>query len=178
MISKQWRERLVYLAMSLFVAWHTLVMVVGPNTSATAQSLRVVLQPYLSLFRLDSTWAFFAPSAGRHSQFRYVIKDAGGREHTFVPGKQVNWYLPTDMWFKNWYYTIIEFPETFGDYFAAMACREHAALKPVSVTLLAIQEQDFTPEDHLRGGHPLDAEFIEVMTLRHVVCPTPAALQQ
>lgn len=171
MISKRWRERLIYLAMSLFVGWHTLTMVLGPNSSSTAQSFRVVLQPYLSLFRLDNNWAYFAPSAGKHSQFRYVITDVGGREHTFVPSRELNWYLPTDMWFKNWYYTIIEFPDNFGDFFAALFCREHAALKPVSITLLAIQEQDFSPEDHLRGKHPLDPEFIAVDTLKHVECP-------
>jgi hypothetical protein len=178
MISKEWRERLIFLAMSLFVAWHTFAMLVAPNSSATAQSLRTVLQPYLSLFRLDSNWAFFAPSAGKHSQFRYVVTDADGREHTFLPGQQVNWYLPTDMWFKNWYYTIIESPEIFSDFFAAMACREHAALKPASVTLLAIQEQDFSPEDHLRGKHPLDPEFIAVVTLKHVACPTEPGSQK
>jgi len=170
MVSRQWRKRLTYLAMSLFVGWHTLAMVLGPNSSATAQASRVVLQPYLSLFRLDSTWAFFAPSVGKHSQFRYVITDANGRDHTFVPNEELNWYLPTDIWFKNWYYTIIEFPETFGDFFAQLFCRQHADLKPVSITLLAIQEQPFSPEDHLRGKRPLDPEFITVDTLKHVEC--------
>ena len=178
MTAKQWRKRLIYLAMSLFVGWHTLVMVLGPNNSQMAQSSRVLLQPYLSLFRLDNTWAFFAPSAGKHSQFRYVITDVGGREHTFVPSQGLNWYLPTDVWFKNWYYTIIEFPETFGDFFAEMFCREHATLKPVSITLLAIQEQNFSPEDHLLGKHPLDSEFIIVDTLKHVECPNEATAKK
>jgi hypothetical protein len=171
MISKQWRERLIYLAMSLFVAWHTFAMVVGPNSSVTAQSARFLLQPYLSLFRLESTWSFFAPSVGKHSQFRYVIEDRAGKEHTFVPVDELNWVLPSDYWFRNWYYGTIEFPEIHGDFFAALFCRKHAALDPVSVTLLAIQEQDFWPEDHLNGKHPLDPDFVAVDTLKKVACP-------
>jgi len=171
MTAKQLRKYIAYVAMSLFVAWHTLAMVLAPNSSSMAQSARVVFQPYLSLFRMDTTWAFFAPSAGKHSQFRYVITDAEGREHTFVPGRELNWYLPTDIWFKNWYYTIIEFPESFGDIFAAWFCRERADLKPVTITFLAIQEQDFWPEDHLRGKHPLDPEYVVVDTLKQAECP-------
>jgi len=163
------------LAMSLFVGWHTLAIVVGPNSSATAQSFRFLLQPYLSLFRLESTWAFFAPNVGKHSQFRYVIEDTAGKEHTFVPSHELNWYLPTDIWFKNWYYAIIEFPEIYGDFFAALFCRKHASLDPVSITLVAIQEQDFRPEDHLRGNHPLDPEFVIVDTLKRVKCQDGSA---
>lgn len=44
MTAKQWRERLIYLAMLLFVGWHTLVEVPGPNSSPTAQSSRVALR--------------------------------------------------------------------------------------------------------------------------------------
>jgi len=171
MIPQPWRERLAYLAMSVFVAWHTFAIVVAPNSSVTAQSLRSIVQPYLSLFRLDSNWAFFAPSAGRHSQFRYAIIGGDGREHVFVPSRELNWYLPNDIWFKNWYYTIIEFPDAFGDFFAAYACRKHADLKPVLITLQAIHESNFSPADHLAGKHPLSPEFTTLDALRDIECP-------
>lgn len=170
MLSNPWRERVVYLAMSLFVAWHTFAILLAPNSSTTAQSLRSFAQPYLSLFRLDSNWAFFAPSAGRHSQFRYVIHGDDGREHVFVPSRELNWYLPTDIWFKNWYYTIIEFPDAFGDFFAAQVCRRHADLNPVLVTLQALHESNFSPHDHLAGKHPLSREFTTLVTLRDIEC--------
>jgi hypothetical protein len=177
MIPKPWRERLAYLAMSVFVAWHTLAIFVAPNSSATAYTLRPIFQPYLSLFRLDSNWAFFAPSAGRHSQFRYVIVGGDGREHVFVPSKELNWYLPTDIWFKNWYYTIIEFPHVFGDFFAEYACRKHADLEPVLVTLQAIHEHNFSPNDHLAGKHPLSREFTTLDALRDIECSSRPASQ-
>lgn len=175
MLSNPWRERLAYLAMSVFVAWHTFAIMVAPNSSVTAQSLRSIVQPYLSLFRLDSNWAFFAPTAGRHSQFRYVIIGDDGRDHVFVPSHELNWYLPTDIWFKNWYYTIIELPDVFGDFFAAYACRKHADLKPVLITLQALHESNFSPSDHLAGKHPLSREFTTLVTLRDIECANATA---
>ena len=76
MSSTPWRDRLTYLAMSLVVAWHSFAMVVGPapGNSTLVQSLRPLVQPYISLFRLDTSWNFFAP-VGKHTQFRYVIED-------------------------------------------------------------------------------------------------------
>jgi len=175
MISIQWRERLTYLMMSLVVGWHGFAIVVAPapDSSATVQSFRLLLQPYLSLFRLDNAWNFFAPSVGRHSQFRYVIEDTAGKEHTFVPSQELNWSIPRYVWwreFKYLYDGIMEAPEIRGDAIAALLCRKHASLDPVSIPLLQIQEQDFRPEDHLRGKHPLDPEFVTVNTLRRVNC--------
>ncbi len=175
----QWRDRLTYLAMSLVVGWHSLAMVVAPapDSSAMVQSVRPLLQPYLSLFRLDTPWNFFAP-VGKHFQFRYVIEDAAGNEQTFVPTEESSWFVPSYVWwreFKYLYEGIMETPETRGDAVAALLCRKHAALQPFAVTLLQIQEQDFWPEDHLRGKRPLDPEFVTVNTLKRVQCQGDSA---
>ena len=65
MTAKVWRERVTYTAMSLFVAWHTLAMVVAPapSTSDLIKGLRIVLDPYLHFFKLDNEWGFFAPTS-------------------------------------------------------------------------------------------------------------------
>lgn len=96
MISKQWRERLTYTAMSLFVAWHTLAMLVAPapESSEIVQKLRPLLQPYLTLFFLDNNWGFYAPGIGPGREFRYVVKDGTGHSHTFVPAAERNWFFP------------------------------------------------------------------------------------
>ena len=80
MISKQWRKRLTYMAMSVFVGWHTLALVVAPapDSSAIAQSFRRLFHPYLTLFSLDNKWDFYAPDVGKGRQFRYDIEDAPG----------------------------------------------------------------------------------------------------
>ena len=174
MISKQWRQHLAYLIMSLFVVWHTVAMVLAPvqdqERSATWPSFRFLAEAYLTLFRLENTWAFFAP-AGRSHQFRYIIEDNAGKEHTFTPIKEFKWFHPRYVWFERTYWGIMTSPELYSDYFAKFFCRKHASLNPVSITLLQILEEDFRPEDHLSGKHPLDPEFVTVDPLKYLPCP-------
>ena len=173
MISKQWCERLIYTALSVFVAWHTLAIVVAPapDGSVTVQSLRRLLHPYLTLFRLDNKWDFYAPNVGKGHQFRYVIEDVAGTRHTFLPTDDLSWFHPSHWWFRAWYDAIAESPDVHGDSIAARLCRQHAALRPVAITLLNLEEKDFLPADHLSGKHPLDSEFVTVHTLKRVRCP-------
>ena len=96
MTAKVWRERVTYTAMSLFVAWHTLAMVVAPapGSSDLIKGLRTVLDPYLHFFRLDNQWNFFAPDVGEQGRdplgivLRYVIEDDAGKLHRFDPARR------------------------------------------------------------------------------------------
>lgn len=176
MLSRQWRERLTYAAMSMFVGWHTLAMVVAPASDASelVQPFRAALNPYLSLFELDhqsDQWGFFAPDPGRGDQLRYVIEDASGKGHIFVPSDKLSWLLPTYNWFRQWYGIILDAPTEYGKPFAVSFCREHASLRPVSVTFLRVLEGDFKPADHLNGKHPLDPEFATVSAVGQFNCP-------
>ena len=175
MISNAWRERLTYAVMSAFVAWHTLALVVAPAppSSVTAQGLRVLMQPYLSLLRLDNPWNFFAPPFGslRMSQFRYVIEDKTGEKHNFMPESEFSGLSPSYFWFRGWYDEIIANPETYADIAAALYCRKHASLHPVSITLFEIQEKDFTQTDFLAGQHRWDPAFVTEKTIKQVTCP-------
>lgn len=172
MISKRWRERLTYTAMSLFVVWHTLAVVVAPTPeSGVAQSLRGLLQPYLTLFWLDNSWDFFAPDIGTGSKLRYVIEDSAGKSYAFVPIDEISWYHPMYRRIIYWFDAIIEEPDSYADRAAELFCRKHAALRPVSISLIQVQEMEFTPQDHLSGKHPLDPEFVTETTLKHVACP-------
>jgi hypothetical protein len=169
MISNRWREGLTYAAMSIFVAWHTLAMVVAPasSTSAMAQSLRVLLDPYLTLFELDHTWGFFAPDLGRGDQLRYVIADASGQRHTFLSSDKWSLFFTPVL---GWDQMVLDEPDTYAAPIAAFYCRQHAALRPVSITFLRVEEKAFKPEDHLNGGHPLDPQFTSVHAVRRLRC--------
>ena len=174
-IAKRWRERLTYLAMSLVVGWHSLAIIIAPapDSSGMAQTLRFLLQPYLSLFRLDNQWNFFAPSPGRHLQFRYVVEDAAGKRHVFIPVDEASGSVPRYvMWreFKYLYEGVMEAPEIRSEPIGALLCRRHASLNPVSVSLLQVQELDFSPADYLQGHRPLDPDFVAVDTLANVKC--------
>ena len=177
-VAKQWRERLIYLAMSLFLAWHTIAMVLGPMPdSEISRSLRVLWQPYLILFRLESTWSFFAPEIGKHFQFRYVIGGADGKKYTFVPANDLNRFHPSYRWYKDMYQLVfIGSPEIFGDNPIVLLCRKHALLHPISVTLIQVKEErDFWPQHHLDGKHPLNPEFATESLLRSKACPHKSA---
>jgi hypothetical protein len=87
MIWNSWRQRLTYLVMSAFVAWHTLAMVIAPApaSSVLVGTMRAALQPYLTLFGLDNRWDFFAPTIGSGSELHYSVEDAAGARHSFTP---------------------------------------------------------------------------------------------
>jgi len=174
MVSKVWRERATYTVMSLFVAWHTLAMVVAPapEESDLVKGLRVVFDPYLHLFRLDNAWDFFAPDVGKNSILRYVIQDGNGVGHTFEPMAHENWFHPSSIWFHDYYDALIESPDDLAKGFAALFCREHADLHPVAITFLEAEEQDYMPDDRLRGKLPRDPEFIKVKTVKKLECPS------
>jgi hypothetical protein len=175
MISDRGRKRLTYTAMSLFLAWHTLALVVAPApiSSLMANRLRVALQPYLSLLRLDNPWNFFAPSSGRlnTSQFRYLIEDKTGQKRIFMPEAEFSGFGAGYFWFRGWYNEIIDHPDDYADIAAALYCRKHATLYPVSVTLLELQEKDFMQTDFLAGKDRWSPEFVTEKIIRRVPCP-------
>ena len=158
--------------MSVLVAWHTVAIMVAPAPeSHVTQSLRVLLQPYLTLLRLDNPWDFFAPNVGEGSRFRYVVEDKDGLRHTFNPAAQLSWFNPNFFWFRSWYYAIMDDPELYADAAAARFCNEQSALYPVAVTLLELQEERFTPADLLGGKNRTDPKFITMKKIKRVKCP-------
>jgi len=172
MTSKQLRERLIYIAMSVFVGWHTIAILVAPmpRNSEMVQSLRRLFEPYLTLFRLDHEWGYFSPVIGKWPQLQYVIEDAAGQRHTFVPVDEVSWFHPLYRRLGYWYGEIMGSPDTYADFAAQIFCRKHAALTPVSVTLMAVAEYDYWPDDRLQGKQPRDSDYVTVNTLKTVEC--------
>ncbi len=173
MTAKVWRERVTYTAMSLFVAWHTLAMVVAPapSTSDLIKGLRIVFDPYLHFFKLDNDWGFFAPDVASGIVLRYVIKDDAGTLHRFDPHAGLNWFHPSSIWFRGWYLALLESPDDFGEEFAALFCREHAELHPVTIMLFEVDQQNYGPLDRLSGKRPLDPEYVKVAPVKSFECP-------
>jgi hypothetical protein len=172
MKSKQARASFALIAMSLFVVWHSLAMLIAgaPDSRLTA-SARTVFNPYLLFLGLDSQWGFFAPDVPNGNTFRYVIEDSAGNRRTFTPLQQWNPLQPTFIWFRDRYKTVMENFEDFADAAVASICKEHAELKPVSVTLIDVTQKDFSPEDRLKGKSPLDPEFLEAQEMDAIRCP-------
>ena len=116
-------------------------------------------------------WSFYAPDVRVEPEFRYVVEDASGERHTFVPADKLSRYHPTDIWVKDWYIHVMDNPETYSEFVAAYLCREHASLHPVSITLLEIDQKEFSPAGPTERKTPLRSEFLDKKTLATVQCP-------
>jgi hypothetical protein len=172
MTAKPWRDRLIYAAASLFLAWHTVAIMLAPvpPNNEVVRAFRTLFHPYLTLLGLDATWDFFSPIGGS-DQFRYRIEGADGNEYTFTPIAEVNWLIPVHRWNERMYEEIIRNPEIYGHYYARFFCHKHAALRPVAISLIDVQEQDFWPEDFLRGKDRVkDPDYFAENTLLRVAC--------
>lgn len=169
--ASRWSERLIYAGMSLLVTWHTFAMVVAvAPDSVITRAARALVYPYVTLFNLDNDWGFFAPDVGVSFQFRYIVEDADGRQHLFIPTDELSRFSPSSIWLRDRYREVMYSVDKFGDAAAAELCREHAALRPVAITLLRVEGKDFTFEDRRDGKHPLDPEFATVKTLKTIRC--------
>jgi hypothetical protein len=169
------KRALGYAGMSVIVGWHTLAMLVAPmpEGSAAVQAARSVMQPYLSLFRLDNKWNFFAPAVGRHAQFRYVVKDRAGKDHLFIPMEEARrsaWSYFAWREFKYFFEGVMEAPDQRGYLAAALLCQQHAGLDPVSISLEQVRELGFSKDDYLAGHRPLEKEFVSVDVLAKIPC--------
>jgi len=73
---------------------------------------------------------------------------------------------------------MLEEPERYGDIVGAALCKEHAELKPISVTLIEVEQKDFEREDRRAGKSPFDLEFLDTKMVRTVQMPGPVALSK
>lgn len=160
--------------MSALLVWHCIAMVVAtaPDSLLT-HSARALFGPYLTLLRLDNNWGFFAPEVPTGYQFRYAVEDAAGKRHEFIPDQALSRFHPNSIWLRDRYKAVMQDHDTYADAAATAICREHAALRPVAVTLMQAEQKEFWPEDQLNGKHPLDPEFVNVTELKTVPCPAP-----
>jgi hypothetical protein len=130
-----------------------------------------VFQPYLTLTGIDTTWDFFSPLS-RSYLFQYAIEDADGQQHIYTPIADVSWLTPNHRWDERIFATLISTPTLIGDYFTKEFCRQHAALKPVSVTLLYLDENDYWPQDYFAGKQrTTDPANYTLTPLLRAACP-------
>ena len=171
MISNIWRERLIYTAMSVFVAFQSLVIVVTPAPSSElADWLRSLVQPYPTLFRLDNQWDFFAPNVGEGTMLRYEIEITDSERRNFMAADELSWFHPNYYWFRSWFYRIMDHPDVYGRTAAAYFCQKHADLKPTAITFFEILEEPYSSEDYLSGYDRMSSDFLTVTPLQRYEC--------
>src|SRR5262249_12735511 len=145
------------------------MVVAAVPESVMTRAARAVVDPYLMLFNLDNYWGFF-DDVGTSYQFRYIVEDAAGQQHTFIPADELSRFSPSFIWLLDHYRLVMDYVDTYGDVTVAELCQEHAALHPAAITLLSVVGKPFGPEDRRAGKHPLDQEFITVKPLKTIQC--------
>lgn len=169
-----WRNRFVCLTMSAFVAWHTVSILVAPIPYGSDALLWVhgVFRPYMTLFRLESSWGFFT-QVPKLPMFRYIVESEDGQQHTITPIREFKWYNPRTNWIERTFMAMSLDPEPLriGSYYLPILCKRHADLKPVSITFTTVTGNDFTRDDFLAGYRPDDPDFTTVEQLMYAECP-------
>ena len=87
-----------------------------------------------------------------------------------MPANEVSWYSPDFWWRKLWQAAILGDPETNGELAGELLCRKHAALHPTTVTLVTVEQKDFSSRDWLNGKRPFDPEFLAAEMVTRVEC--------
>jgi hypothetical protein len=170
---RHWRGRVVGLAASVFVVWHTLAMIVAPAPeSALKRALVKIMHPYLTLLGFPETWGFYTPAIAPGERLQYIVENSAGNERAFTPTEELfSWFAPRYWWITWWHQTIMDSPERYAEFYAKLLCKEHAVLDPVSITLIQLEQKEFLPSDHLTGKDPTSPEFMTPNVLKHIRCP-------
>ena len=171
----RWRKRVTYIAMSLVAGWHTIAIVTSPLPpgSGLVQFIRSLMQPYMRVFRVDNQWSFFAPKVGRGGEFRYVVEASDGKRHVIEPSEEPRQSISHYFMWREWKYLydkVLDSPEERGYLIAGLLCKKHSTLNPVSISLLRVNELDFTAENYLEGYRHYHSRFIQLETLANINC--------
>jgi hypothetical protein len=86
-----------------------------------------------------------------------------------APRESVTHYFMWREW-KYFYDKVMDAADARGYLIAGQFCKQHAELNPVSITMLRVQERDFSPQDYLQGYRPNDARHINVVQLANIDC--------
>jgi hypothetical protein len=162
----------VFIAMSLFVAWHAFATLLAPAPASYLKAeILPLFQPYLRLLHLNSQWAFFSPDPSYGRTVRYTLIDADGAE------RPQSW---VDAWPRGdaAYLRMTTLAAALTAENAALVestarrlCRQHAADKPRAVRFELHQQLLVTPDAHLGGARPFHPQYVESSSLDSILCP-------
>ena len=126
MVWKELRERLVFMAMSAFVVWHAIAIMIAPasDNSVLVQSAAAGVRPLPVAVQARTTngTSTRRTSAGAIS-CATSWKAPTGIARTFTPTDGWSWHHPGYWWFRAWNDAIIASPDLYADRVIATLCR-------------------------------------------------------
>jgi len=169
-----WRpiaRRASIVAGSLFVAWHSAVVVLAAMPpSYLSSQIYPFFRPYAEFLHLDGGWAFFAPDPTAGRLLRYSVEDAGGKRMPFAFTEAFSRADPAYFRFSTLSTAVDADTPALMTSMAQMLCRKHAAQQPVRIVFTLAQQRRITPEQHEAGLRPLDASLLQLTELAPVAC--------
>jgi hypothetical protein len=144
-------------------------MAPAPDSDLT-RWIQAAMKPYVSLFQLKHPWNFFTPEVGLGYEIRYTILDLNGEKHTFNPTEGLDWYHPAFWWHRKWQKQIALFPEAYAERMLEILCKRHRMLRPASITVSIINQQQMSPADFLAGMRPFELDWASEGPLVQASC--------
>ncbi len=162
---------LLWVLASLFVVWHSLVLIVTPAPSSYLQKIFQDLSwPYVRFFQLESGWGFFAPEPVRGKQLRYVVLNARHQSQEYRLTESLQRSSPSYLRYTTLFGNIHPGRPALMKSAAQYLCRRHAGDSPRSITFIVRHQLLITPEEYETGKRSLTPEFIRIETLPPVPC--------
>lgn len=160
------RQKILYFLASVFLLWHSLALIIGPAPqSYIRDNLYSIYEPYLSLFRLNNAWAFYAPEPDLGGVLNYKVITKDGNAHDFdIYADQLDKWS-TSYFRYNAFFNNIELESdeylSYRQSYTQYLCRKHRALSPQSIVLIRVAQTPLSYEDYINGAQPLDPNFVQ-----------------
>jgi hypothetical protein len=166
------RNPLLYALASIFLIWHLLAIFIGPAPgSYTMGKIYPKFVPYLNSFNLNNEWGFFAPDPHSGSLARYIVEDKQGKQFVFKLNEAEHRNDPAFLRRSSFYLTMIRKRQPYLTAGLEHLCQRHAEMKPAGVQLFVGHQIIVSHDDYLKGGRPLQDNFINLEYFEALKCP-------
>ena len=165
------KETAKEILLSLFLAWHSLVMIVGPMPGSYLKDrIAPLINRYRVLFYQDTAWDFFSPSASAAPMVRYQVKESSGEEHLFKLSEEASRSSVFLRYVKLYAEMSSPGRRPFLESVARRLCRKHADLKPAEVQIIVLSATVPPPSRYLEGRTLQDADLYKIRQRSTVQC--------
>lgn len=172
-------RRLGYALFSLFILWHVAaITIVGPfSKSYLRDGLMQVFGGYLSFFKLDRSWPFYAPNPAYGRIMRYETIDGDGKRALYPLTQARDKFDHAYFRYTNFYFYLFNNPQYskargYDVSVARYLCGQHANDKTVAINFIVLNQKRLTYLDYQQGKRPQDPDFLTQKEFGPYPCQT------
>lgn len=162
--------------LSIFIVWHALAIVfVGPfSYSHLRSSLMTYFHGYLTFFRLDHSWPFYAPNVFRGSILKYETTSQSGETKIYPLTQAKKKFNHAYFRYTNFYsylFSDLEYTKKRGydKEVVRYLCSRHDE-NITQINFILLLQKPFSHVDYQNGKRPLDKEYLEKSVIGPYSC--------